>query len=113
MYYLGQAVKVEYEEDNRALGILLGKTLTTPKDSTDEDVWYSILIKDDEGKPRSFLFKEDCLGYCYDSKKKVMFGKTKTATLCTIGNELEKTDKHINELERINNENFLKMNGII
>lgn len=115
MYYLGQAVKVSYGYNNKdqSLGVLLGKSITTPSKSKETGLWYRILLMDEDGKTiKPYLFKEGTLGYVYDKKGKVTFGKTKTNTLCVLTTFLDTTDAHKAEVKRLNKPEILEINGV-
>jgi hypothetical protein len=118
MYYLGQVLKTEFsnhDDFTHAIGILLAKEFTTPVNRTDEAVYYSVLVYDKvkRGKAKVYLFDEEDMGYAFDAKGGVVYGKTKTNTLCLLDTHLELKDSHYSELKRINNSKLLEINNII
>lgn len=118
MYYLGQVVKVDFtnaKNHDTAFGVLLGKSFETAKGHKEDKLWYSVAVLDKavKGTPKVYLFAEDDLGYAYDPKGKVYFGKTKTSTISVLSeDELELKESHKNELVRVNNPKMIEMNDI-
>lgn len=120
MYYVGQNVSVTFEEggkDVKRLGILLGKSMTSPADSNEPPaIWYLVLVNDLDGSdsnPTVYLFSEQALGYVYDKEGKVRFGKTKTNTVCVLTERkdvMQVKDAHRSELARLNSDELLELN---
>lgn len=115
MYYLGQAVKLIWEEKTKEnnIGIILYKELVIPSNKKDADKYYGVLAyMGDEEEPVVYLFTSDKLEYLYDKNNKVYWGKTKTNKLAKVDTKVNQSKAHLNELERIVKSDLTELNEI-
>ena len=115
MYYLGQAVKLEWDEKDQAynVGILLYKEHVVPNNRKNADDYYGVLSYQGEGEePKTFLYTSGKLNYLYAKNNKVYWGKTKTNKLAKVDTEIRKTKAHEQELARIVKSDLITLNEI-
>jgi hypothetical protein len=116
MYFLGQLVKIPDDTDfgyeNGTVGIVIRKGLIKPSNKDTSDEYYGVLCHIKGKDPEEYLFKRGQFAYCYDSRKKVYFGKTKTNKICKFGSGIKIKDSHKNELHKFVNSELTKLNEV-
>lgn len=115
MYYLGQTVKLEWDEKDQDynVGIILYKERVIPNNRKDADDYYGVLTyQGGKEEPKTFLYTSGKLNYLYGKDNKVYWGKTKTQKLAKIDAEIKHTNAHDKELARIVKSDLTKLNEI-
>ena len=115
MYYLGQTVKLEWNEKGQDfnVGIVLYKNHVVPTNKKEADDYYGVLSYQGEKlEPVTFLFTGEKMEYLFDKKGKTYWGKTKTKRLALIGKSIKRSKTHENELNKLVKSNLIKLNEI-
>ena len=115
MYYLGQTVKLEWNEKGQDfnMGIILYKRNVVPTNKKESADYFGVLsYQGKDADPVVFLFSSEKMDYLFDKKGQVYWGKTKTKRLAQLGKSIKQNKAHVTELNKIVKSNLTELNEV-